>query len=65
MICIFPEISKAFCLKIRLQVLISESSTMSKLIQRCKSFVVKNRKSLIDTDLLLFAANFAIANFSD
>ena len=65
MVFIFPEISKAFCLKIRLQVLVSESSILSKFMQGCKALLAKNRESLVDADLLLLAKNSAITNFSN
>ena len=48
--------SKPFGLKIRLQVLVLESSTLSKLIRECKPLVAKNKDSLVEADLLLLAA---------
>ena len=38
---------------------------MSKLIQGYKILIAKNKQSLVNTNLLLLAANFAINNFSD
>ena len=60
-----PAISKAFYLKICLQVLISESFTMSKLVQKCNFWVAKNGENLVDADLLILAKNFAITNILD
>lgn len=62
---IFSEISQVFYLKICLQLLILESSTMLKLIQECNSFVIKNGESLVDANLLLLTANLAIIKFFD
>ena len=45
--------------------MVSESFTMSKLIQRCKALVVKNGDNLGKADMLILAANSAIANFFD
>ena len=55
--------SKAFWLRIRLRVLVLESSTLSKLLQRYKPLVAKDGDSLVEADLLLLAANLAIASF--
>lgn len=65
MISIFSGISKAFYLKIHLRVLVSESSTMSKLIQRFKPSIAKNEDSLVEIDSLLLTTNSAIASFSN
>lgn len=62
---IFSEISKVFCLLIHSQVIALKSSNILKLIQGCKLLVAKNKKSLIDTDLLFLAANLAIISFFD
>lgn len=45
--------------------MILKSFIMSKLIYRYKPLLLKNKKSLLDVDLLLLAINFAITNFYD
>ena len=58
--CIALEIFIVFFLLIRLQVVVYERSTISKLICRYKPLEAKNRNNLIKAKLLLFTANSAI-----
>lgn len=43
----------------------SERSTISRLVRRCKHLVAKNGDSLKEADLLLLAVNNTITSFSD
>lgn len=64
-VCIFSEISKAFWWRIRSQILALGSSTMSKFILGCRPFVAKIGNSLVEANMLLLAANSAVASLSD
>ena len=45
--------------------MVSEKSTISKLMHRCKPLEAKNGDNLVEAELLLFAANSIIDNLSN
>ena len=63
-VCIISGISIAFFLLIRLWVVVSKISTISKLMRGFKLFEAKIGNNLVKAELLLFVANFAIGNLS-